>query len=83
VWQYGSNFNPVDEGGEEKCRQDGVADQARIRGLDETGLNNIFIPQTREYKSIRNFLGAHSSANYDWIFDRMEGQTGYVKKRND
>ena len=62
----------------------GVADQARIRGLDAEGDNNIFIPQTREeYKSICNFLDAHSSANYDWIFDRMEGQTGYVKKRND
>ncbi len=79
VWQYGSNFLPTDQGGEKACHQDGVAPQIGINGL-ETAFN-VFIPQTKQNKSIRKFNEAHYVINYGWIFvDPRSKPT--IKKRN-
>ena len=77
VFQYGSDFNP---GGDPKCKQDGVAPQARVRGLPNNNDNNIFIPDSEE--KIKSFRKAHSIDNYGWVFDRLEGQKGFIKPRN-
>jgi hypothetical protein len=45
VFQYGSDFRPVDESigeGDPKCKQDGVAPQILVRGLPEDFTKNAF-----------------------------------------
>jgi hypothetical protein len=76
VFHYGSDFN-----NEKLCHQDGVAPQI---GLNASGpVPNVFIPKTKKYEPIRNFLDAHYIDNYGWIFTEqlLQGQ-GKVIKRN-
>jgi hypothetical protein len=75
IFQYGSDFIK-----EKKCRQDGIAPQARIRGLDED--LKVFIPMTSKYSHIRNFIDAHLIKNYGWIFTELKkDDLGYVIRR--
>jgi hypothetical protein len=73
VFQYGSNFEK-----EWKCRQDGVAPQARINGLGEG--RNVFIPMEKIYKDKRKFVPAHLGENFDWIFVEDDAKSK-IKKR--
>ena len=77
VFQYGSNFTP---NGDKKCKQDGVAPQARVRGLPEDNSLNVFIPDSEE--KIKNFVEAHIMTSYGWLFDLTKIQKGYIKPRN-
>lgn len=76
VFQYGSNFNP---GGDTECKQDGVAPQKRVRGLNENNENNVFIPDTEEKN--KKFVNAHLMENYGWIFKIEEDEKGHIQKR--
>jgi hypothetical protein len=73
IFQYGSDFIK-----EKKCRQDGIAPQARIRGLDED--LKVFIPMTSKYSHIRNFIDAHLIKNYGWIFEEDRARST-IKRR--
>lgn len=75
VWQYGCNENQ--QGGDPLWLQDGVAPQCRIGGLLDN--NRAYIPNS----SPKDFIQSHSIGNYGWMFNAIiNGQNGYVKKRN-
>jgi len=76
VFQYGSNFTP---NGDKKCSQDGVAPQARVRGLPNDNSFNVFIPDSEE--KVKNFVEAHIMASYGWLFNILSGRPGYIKPR--
>ncbi len=77
VWQYGSNDNPVSNGGDLMWLQDGVAPQCKAGGLLDN--NRAYIPNS----SPKGFTESHSIKNYGWIFTTINnGLPGYVKKRN-
>jgi hypothetical protein len=52
-----------------------VAPQCAIRGVFSS--NRIYIPP--EVK--KGFIESHTIGNYGWIFTKITGQDGYVKKR--
>jgi hypothetical protein len=59
--------------------QDGVAPQCKIENIDlnPTKGGRVYIPP--ELK--KGFVESHTIGNYGWIFTKITGQDGYVKKR--
>lgn len=82
VWQYGSN-----EDVDIDYRQDGVAPQCAVTGIDwEPQTNNQNIPAYGRIpfqgkNEHRNFLEAHYGENYDWVTRLRIDVSGAVKRR--
>jgi hypothetical protein len=73
VWQYGT-----DEANTPLTKQDGVAPQCKVGGLDNN--NRAYIPDNGTVP--RGFLASHMIANYGWIFSKLTiNDNGYVKAR--
>ena len=74
VWQYGSkltNFYPYPP-----CMQDGVAAQAKVKGLSQK--KQVFIPKDLYQK--QGFFESHFVGNYTWILAIPQGNLGYIKQ---
>jgi hypothetical protein len=69
IWQYGSN-----EEEDPFYKQDGVAPQCKVGGLDE---HRAYIPAD----VVKGFVSSHSIENYKWIFTRTKNDDGYVTPR--
>ncbi len=79
VFQYGSDVRP---GGDKKYEQDGIAPQCGAIGLSWGGAQYGRVP-FRGDATLKNFIDAHLSASYGWIFDGTlsPGLPGYVESR--
>jgi hypothetical protein len=71
IWQYGSN-----EENAPLNKQDGVAPQCRVGGLDDVQgkSGRAYIPDN----VVQGFISSHSVENYKWIFTRDKNDRGYV-----
>ncbi len=75
VWQYGSDTRT---GKDKKYEQDGIAPQCAAKGLDWDHGRVPF----QGAQELKNFLDAHYSSSYGWIFDNLKkGAQGYVGQR--
>ena len=74
VWQYGSKL--TNENAYPPCLQDGVAAQAKVKGLPVA--HQIFFPKD-QYKK-QGFFESHFIGNYSWILDIPKGKLGYIKQ---
>jgi hypothetical protein len=72
IWQYGSN----EENHDDIYKQDGVAPQCRVGGLDDVQgkSGRAYIPDD----VVQGFISSHSIENYIWIFNKTKNENGYV-----
>lgn len=70
IWQYGAD-ETIDI-----SKQDGVAPQCKVGGLDDA--KRVYIP--RDWRP-QGFVSSHAIGNYWWIFNKSQGDQGYVKSR--
>jgi hypothetical protein len=78
VWQYGSALNCTNCKVDPLDKQDGIAPQTTVGGLDET--HRVYIPNG----VTKGFYESHNIENYKWIFEIKptdKNPIGYVKKR--
>jgi hypothetical protein len=81
VWQYGADLGRKDGiTPDPDDKQDGIAPQTTVGGLDET--HRVYIPDDQP----KGFLPSHQIKNYKWIFDIKPNlpypqSNGYVKQR--
>lgn len=74
VWQYGSDR--FEKGADVTCRQDGVAPQCAVAGLEtlEPGKGGrLFIPKGAK----KGFIRSHHLSYWDWFYDIRRGDRGW------
>jgi hypothetical protein len=77
IWQYGT-----DEENTPIYKQDGVAPQCRVGGLDDVQgkSGRAYIPDDNDIA--QGFISSHSIENYKWIFTKIKkNDNGYVTPR--
>jgi len=77
VWQYGSDR--FEKGADITCRQDGVAPQCAIAGIDklEPGKGGrLFIPKGAK----KGFIRSHHLSYWDWFYGIEKGERGWFGK---
>ena len=79
IWQYGSDLGQADA--DPMWEQDGVAPQTGVTGINAnpTKGGRAYIPKNQNIP--KGFVESHSIVNYGWIFERSNGQPGYVTPR--
>lgn len=77
VWQYGSNRG--ERGADAPCRQDGIAPQAPVLGinkLDPKKGGRLFLPK----QAPRGFIKSHHLKYYTWFYSIKPGDRGYFAR---
>jgi hypothetical protein len=74
VWQYGSDR--FEKGADVTCRQDGIAPQCAVVGIDQLGPGKggrLFIPKGAR----KGFIRSHHLSYWDWFYWIKKGDRGW------
>jgi len=77
VWQYGSNR--FEKGADITCRQDGIAPQCAVAGIDKLDPKKggrFFIPRGAR----KGFVRSHHLSYWDWFYRIRKGDRGWFGK---